>query len=54
MTHKTAIRQGLEPIYPEIHSLGTRIFYDTVAGKFYDASTDLYLETFNTVDWKGI
>lgn len=44
MTHATAKRQGLDPVYPESHELGLRIFYDTAAGKYYDAATDLYLE----------
>jgi hypothetical protein len=44
MTHKTAIAQGLEPIYPEHTENGKRIFYDTKEGKYYDASIDMYFE----------
>lgn len=44
MTHKTAIKQGLEPVYPESHELGEWVFYDTSAGRYYDAGSDMYLE----------
>jgi hypothetical protein len=44
MTHTTAIKQNLEPVYPEIHHLGQQVFYDKYEGKYYDSSTDLYLE----------
>ena len=43
MTHNTASKQGLEPVYPEGHHLGTQVFYDTKAGQYYDASSDLYI-----------
>lgn len=47
MTHKTAIKQGLEPIFPEDTEKGQRYFYDTQEGKYYDAMTDLYLYDFD-------
>lgn len=49
MTHETAKKQGLDPIYPKEHDLGLRIFYDTKEGKFYDAECDLYLENFDPI-----
>lgn len=49
MTHKTAKKQGLEPVYPEGTQLADRIFYDTKAGRYYDAHTDLYLYDFDPV-----
>jgi len=47
MTHATAKKQGLEPIYPIGHELSEVVFYDRSVGKYYDATTDLYLENFN-------
>lgn len=47
MKQETAIRQGLEPIYPAAHPLGERIYWDKKEGKYYDASTDLFLENFD-------
>jgi hypothetical protein len=44
MKHETARKQGLDPVYPEQHELGLIVFYDTVAGRYYDSSTDLYIE----------
>ena len=43
MTHKTAIKQGLEPIFAEHTELGQRYFYDKAEGKYYDAATDLFM-----------
>jgi hypothetical protein len=47
MTHNTARKQGLDPIYPENHPLGQRIFYDIREGQYYDAATDLYLVNYD-------
>ena len=49
MTHETARKQNLEPIYPETHELGQRVFWDPREGKYYDAATDLFLEDFDPV-----
>ena len=47
MTHATAQQQGLEPVFPEAHQLGLRIFWDAREGQYYDAGTDLYLFDFD-------
>jgi len=47
MTHETAIKQGLEPVYPEAHELGQRVFWDPREGQYYDAGTDLFLWGFD-------
>ena len=47
MTHDRARLQGLEPVYPEAHELGQRVYWDAREGKYYDAGTDLYLEDFD-------
>ena len=44
MTHTTAKKFGLEPVFPENHEHGSRIFWDKFEGKYYDSHTDLYLE----------
>ena len=49
VTHKQAKQQNLEPVYPEGHELGERIFWDPNEGEYYDASTDLYLWGFDPV-----
>lgn len=43
MTHDSARRQGLEPVYPEGHQYGDRVFWDAREGRHYDAYTDCYL-----------
>ena len=43
MTHDTARKQGLDPVFPETHKWGQRIFYDPAQGDYYDSSCDLYL-----------
>lgn len=50
MTHETAKKQDLEPVYPEAHRLGLVVFWDFLEGKYYDASTDLYLEDFDPLE----
>jgi hypothetical protein len=47
MTHNTAKKQGLEPVFSEIHELGDRIFYCPREGKYYDAYSDFFLEDFD-------
>jgi len=49
MTHEIAIKQGLEPVYPEGTLLADRIFYDSKEGQYYDAHTDLYLYGFDPI-----
>lgn len=44
MTHETARKQRLEPVYPENTQEGQFIFYDMNVGLYYDSSTDLYLD----------
>jgi len=44
MKHSTAKQQNLEPIFPENHELGQRIFYDPKEGRYYDAFTDFYMD----------
>jgi len=44
MTHQTAKKQRLEPVFPEKSLYGRRIFYDPKEGKYYDSATDLYLD----------
>lgn len=50
MTHETAKKQNLEPVFPEKHGLGTVIFWDSREGKYYDASTDLYLDDYDPLE----
>lgn len=49
MTHDTARKLNLEPIYPEHTQWADRIFYDPREGQYYDAYTDLYLYDFDPV-----
>ncbi len=44
MTPETARKQGLEVVYPKGHELHEWIFWDPKEGKYYDSSTDLFLE----------
>lgn len=43
MNHRTAISQALDPVFPEAHPMGKRIFLDRHAASYYDAGTDLYV-----------
>jgi hypothetical protein len=47
MTHKEAEKQGLQPVFPQRHELGERIFWDSREGEYYDAGTDSYLWHFD-------
>jgi hypothetical protein len=49
MTHETAKKQGLEPVYPVGHNFSDRIFYDPREGKYYDSYSDFYLYDFDPV-----
>lgn len=44
MTHDTAKKQGLEPIFPECTEAGTLIFYDPKEGKYYHSGTDMFFD----------
>lgn len=52
MTHETARKQGLEPVYPVGTQWSDRIFYDTREGQYYDAYTDLYMSDFDPITRK--
>ena len=43
MTHETAKRQGLDPVFPENSPNGMRIFYDNKEGRYYDAAIDMFI-----------